>query len=315
MRSIKWIGVILLFPAMVAGQGCCSGGTPLSGSLGLELLRAKQWQAELLLDYNTQHTLVSGHSRLRDNPRNRLTYASLFRLDYALSNRWALTGMFSLVRQEEKIDRITGGTNTIRAQGLGDLLLLAQYVVVQGDRLSVLVGAGAEFPTGETADANPDTGIPFHPDMQPGRGALGWLGSTVFTYSGLLRPSGNVFAQVTYRVGRPADRYTGLQSYQFGNELRLLTGYSDQLLLGKQLFAPSAMLLYRHTQTDLLNGLPSPNTGGQWLHIRAGLQWLISPKLELRGFGEWPLAWQLRGTQLTTSFRSRLSIRYLWQVH
>ena len=203
--------------------------------------------------------------------------------------------------------------NTIRAQGPGDLIVLVQYTALQGERYSLLAGAGAELPTGETTDANPDTGIPFHPDMQAGRGAVAWLGSTLFTYSGVLRASGNVFAQATYRISRSAERYTGLQSYRFGNELRLLTGYSDQLLIGKQLFVPSLMLLYRHTRKDLLNGLPSPNTGGQWLHLRTGLQWAVSPKIEVRGFAEWPMAWQLQGTQLTTALRARLSIRYQWQ--
>lgn len=312
MRMTKWLLLLLLLPAGLAGQGCCSGGTPLSGSLGLEPLTAKQGQIESMLDYNTQSTLVSGKGKLEDNPRNRLTYAGLLRLSYAFSNRWSLTGLLSWVRQEEKIDRIAGGTTTIRAQGPGDLMLLTQYAVLQENRYSLLVGAGIELPTGETSDANPDTGIPFHPDMQAGRGAVAWLGSTLFTYNGVLRPSGNVFAQATYRISSSAERYERLQSYRFGNELRLLTGYSDQLLIGEQLFAPSLMLLYRHTQKDLLNGLPSPNTGGQWLHLRTGLQWAVTPKIEIRSFAEWPLAWQLEGTQLTTALRARLSIRYQW---
>lgn len=302
----------MLLPLGLLGQGCCSGGTPLAGSLGLEPLAAKQWQAEWILDYNTQNTLVSGRSELADNPRNRLTYASLLRLGYAFDNRWSVMGMLSWVRQEERIDRIAGGEVVNRAQGLGDLVLLSQYAFVQKERMSLLGGLGIELPTGETLDANPDTGIPFHPDMQAGRGAIAFLGSTSFAYSGLIRPTGTFLTQVTYRVGRPADRYEGLQSYQFGNELRVLTGYSDQLLIGEQLFVPSIMALFRSTGEDLINGLPSPNTGGQWLHLRPGLQWPVTPQWEIRGFVEFPLAWNLEGTQLTTSLRARLSLRYSW---
>lgn len=301
-----------MLPAWLFGQGCCSGGTPLSGSLGLEPLDAQHLQAEWIFDYNTQRTLVAGSRQLADNPRNRLTYAGLLRLSYAINRRLSVTSLLSWVRQEERVDRITGGSSINRAQGVGDLVLLAQYALVQSSRYQWLAGLGAELPTGSTSDAHPDTGIPYHPDMQAGRGAVAFLGSTLFTYNGLLRPTGALFAQLTYRIGRPADRYEGLQSYQFGNELRVLAGYSDQVLVGKQLFVPSLMALYRHTQEDLLNGLPSPNTGGQWWHLRAGLQWPVTPQWEIRGFGEWPLAWQLKGTQLTTALRARLSLRYQW---
>ncbi len=304
----------LILPAWLFGQGCCSGGTPLSGSLGLEPLDAKHLQAEWIFDYNTQSTLVTGTRKLGDNPRNRLTYAGLLRFSYAMSRRLSFTSLLSWVRQEEQVERVTGGRSINRAQGVGDLVLLAQYAFVSGSRCQWLAGLGAELPTGSTSDAQPDTGIPYHPDMQAGRGAVAFLGSTLFSYNGLLRPTGALMAQLTYRIGRPADRYEGLQSYQFGNELRVLAGYSDQVLVGKQLFVPSLMALYRHTQQDLLNGLPSPNTGGQWWHLRAGLQWPITPQWEVRGFGEWPLAWQLQGTQLTTALRVRLSLRYQWAL-
>ena len=312
MRSFLILFLVTILPVAAIGQGCCSGGTPLSGSLGLEPLFKNQWQAELIFDYNTQKDLVTGSSSLSDNPRNRLTYAGLFRLSYAMNERLSFTGLASWVRQEERIDRINGEETVLFAQGVGDLVLIAQYAFLIKEKYSLLGGFGVELPTGETTDINQDTGIPYHPDMQAGRGAVAILGSTLFSWNGVVRPTGSYFAQLTYRIGQSADRYEGLQSYRFGNELRILTGYSDQLLIGKHIFIPAVMFLFRHTQEDLLNDLPSPNTGGWWTHLRLGLQWPITPKIEIRGFAEMPLAWQLEGTQLTTTLRSRLSVRYTW---
>jgi|UPI0005920526 hypothetical protein len=311
MRGLPLL-LIFWFPLCLQGQGCCSGGPPLSGSLGLEPIRSRQWQVESIFDYNTQQSLVSGTKSFADNPRNRLTYAGLLRVSYAFNARFSLTGLTSWVRQEERIERINGGPGVNYAQGLGDAVVLGQYQVLHKERYSWFAGLGITLPTGDTNDANPDTGIPFHPDMQAGRGAVDFIGSTLFTCNVGIRATSSLFAQVTYRFSRVADRYQGLQSYQFGNELMVLAGFGDQILIGKQLFLPAITAVFRTTQKDLINGLPSPNTGGIWWHLRFGLQWPITPNLETRGFIEAPVAWQLVGTQLTTSLRARLSLLYSW---
>lgn len=299
-------------PLSLYGQGCCSGGPPLSGSLGLEPIQGRYWQVESIFDYNTQQDLVSGTKSFADNPRNRLTYAGLLRVSYALNARLSFTLLTSWVRQEERVRRVGGGQSINYAQGLGDAVLLGQYQVMQQKRYSLFAGFGVTLPIGETSDANPDTGIPFHPDMQAGRGAADIIGSTLFTWNIGLRPTSSLFTQVTCRLSRAADRYQGLQSYQFGNELRVLAGFGDQFLIGKQLILPAISAVFRTTKEDLINGLPSPNTGGIWWHLRFGLQWPITPNFEARGFIETPVAWQLQGTQLTTSLRTRLSLRYSW---
>lgn len=306
--------LVLCSPLILQGQGCCSGGPPLSGSLGLEPIQSKQWQVEWIFDYNTQQSLVTGGTLFSDNPRNRLTYAGLLRATYAFNERLSLTGLVSWVRQEERVERLNGEQTINYAQGAGDAVLLGQYQVLKQERYSLFAGFGVTIPTGDTNDTNSDTGIPFHPDMQAGRGAVDWIGSALFTYHGGLRPTSNLFTQLTYRLGRPADRYQGLQSYQFGNELRVLAGLGEQFLIGKQIIQPAITAVMRVTQEDLLNGLPSPNTGGVWWHLRTGLQWPITPNLETRGFIEFPVAWQLEGTQLTTSLRARLSLRYSWRA-
>ena len=81
MNKILVLFVIgtLGLPAFLHGQACCSGGTPLSGSLGLQNLEGQSVLLEVNYDYNTQHDLVSGSSKLNDNPRRRNTHSILLR--------------------------------------------------------------------------------------------------------------------------------------------------------------------------------------------------------------------------------------------
>jgi hypothetical protein len=308
--------IILLFTAVVfvtsslSAQGCCSGGTPLSGSLGLQATRKGAIMTDLNYDYNTQRSLVSGSDQLGDNPRVRNTHSAIARLGYAFNDKWMATGLLSFIRQEEVTTLNTGGTKSKRAEGIGDAVVFAQYTLLAKEKLTVLLATGVEIPLGSTTATDAETGLPLHPDLQAGRGAWSLINSAMLTVNDILRPTTILSLQATYRNTTPADRYEGLQEYRFGNELRLLAGLSDQLLLGTVLLDPSFFVLYRHTQVDEINGLPSPNTSGNWIHLRPGVEWPIHPDLRFGGFVEFPVWWDLEGTQLTTSFRTRFSLRY-----
>lgn len=296
---------------LLSGQACCSGGTPLSGSLGLGQQYGGSWSLGLLYDYNTQTYLVSGSESLTDNPRRRTTHAVLARLGYAINDKWSITGLFSTVRQDEVTDRLSGGKSTIRAEGIGDAVLFGQYSLLNTLTYTVLIGGGMEIPFGSTLEQDEKTGLPLHPDLQPGRGAWSFLaGARALAYGGL-RPTTTWSLQLTYRYARPADRYEGLQAYEFGNELRVLAGVADRFDLQTLFIDPSLSVLYRYTQEDLVNGIASPNTGGHWWHLRPSVQWVFSPRFQIVTFVEVPLFWNLEGTQLTTSLRGRLSVQYV----
>lgn len=302
--------LMLCLPFLSMGQACCSGGTPLSGSLGLNHQLGGTWSLGVLYDYNTQHHLVAGNMPLSDNPRRRTTQAVLARVGYAFNDKWSMTGLLSTVRQDETTERIAGGSSLKRAEGVGDAVLFGQYSLVNNLRHTILLGGGAEIPLGSTLEQDSETGLPLHPDLQPGRGAWSFLGGVKAMAYGGIRPTTSWSVQMTYRYARPAGRYEGLQTYKFGNEIRLLAGISDRFDLRAFFLDPSLLVLYRHTQVDLVNGNPSPNTGGHWWHLRPSVQWVFSPQFQVSTFVEFPLFWQLEGTQLTTSLRGRVSVQY-----
>lgn len=314
MKDIITILLLNLMPFVLAGQACCSGGTPLSGSLGLQNMEAGGGLVELNYDYNTQHDLVAGAEELGDNPRRRNTHSLLLRAGYAFNERWTLLGIFSWIRQEEVTQRQSGGKGLKEAQGIGDAVLFGQYNLLTNSSLSLLLGAGAEIPVGGTGRVDAETGLPLHPDLQPGRGAWAFLGGARLTLFQVLRPTTSFTSNLTYRLTTPADRYQGLQEYEFGNELRLLTGFADRFTLGTTFFDPSLLLLYRHTVPDKTNGFDTPNTGGHWVHFRPGFEWVLGPGFQVGAFGEMPLYRNLKGTQLTTTARVRVTFRYTFQT-
>lgn len=306
--------LLLLSCGTVYGQACCSGGTPLSGSLGLQQTPGGTAYVGLIYDYNTQGSLVTQGRLLDDNPRARNTHSVLLRAGYGLSDRWLISALCSWVQQQEVIERPSGSKDERHAQGIGDAVLFAQYTLFSQPGYSLLLGAGTEVPLGSTLERDALTGLPYHPDLQPGRGAWSFLGSSKFAVFLPFRPTLSFDLQLTYRLAPSADRYEGLQAYQFGEELRLLGGLADRFSLGGIFVDPSVQLLYRRTGRDRINGLPASNTGGHWLHLRPGLQLAFSPALQLSAFVEAPLWWRLQETQLTTSLRARLSLMYSFEA-
>lgn len=304
-----FLGLIFSWQAAFA-QACCSGGTPLSGSLGLQRMAAGSALVELTYDYNTQHDLISGSTRLDNNPRRRNTHSMLLRGVYALNDRFSLFGILSFIRQEEVIMRQSGERGIKQAAGFGDAVLFGQYSLVDRPALDLLLGAGVQIPVGSVGHIDNETGLPLNPDLQPGTGSWdGLLGARLSIYH-VFKQNLSFTSNITYRLTTPADRYAGRQRYEFGDELRWLTGFSDQFLIGTGIVTPSILVMYRRTQADKTNDFATPNTGGHWLHLRPGLGYAFSPRLNLNVFGEIPLYRQLEGTQLTTSTRFRISMAY-----
>lgn len=301
---------LLLFPLWLRGQACCSGGTPLSGTLGLQRLDGGSGLLELNYDFNTQGDLVAGSTELGDNPRRRNTHSVLLRSAYSFSDRWTLMGLFSLVRQEEVIDRPTGVQGLKEAQGIGDAVLFGQYTAWLRPRASLLLGAGLTLPIGATGRVDAETGLPLHPDLQPGAGAWDVLGGARLSLQHVFVNNLSFTANLTYRLTTPSDRYQGRQRYEFGNELQLFSGFDYVWPVGKGLLEPSLLFFYRYTTADQTNGFPMPNTGGHWLHLRPGLGYSINPSIRIGAFGEVPLYRRLEGTQLTTTARLRITIAY-----
>ena len=300
---------VLLSSTSVNGQGCCSGGTPLSGNLDIAANPSKTLSVRLTYDNNKLQDLLVQTKELEDKTRTRLSNSVLLRLNYSLNKRIAFTSLLTYSNQIEKVE-FQNFSSKSQAVGLGDIVFFVQYNFINSNKTSLSSAVGIKAPTGRIDRANDDTGLLLPPDLQPGTGALDYLFSSQYARKNLFDKNLNFQAGLTYRLATPAERFNSQQIYKFGNEFQFFAGMSNSFYIKKSILTPQLTLRYRHTGFDETNEVKTANTGGHWTYL--SLSSLFSPNSKISFFiqGSFPLYRNLDGVQLTTSYRITTSVSY-----
>ena len=157
---------------IMQGQTCCSGGTPLTGNLGIQGIESKSFYFQLVYDYNFLNDLFSGKQILHDNTSERSTQTILFQGIYSFSNRFSVNTLFTFVSQQRKNFSQTGTTNVTKTNGVGDAVVLAQYTPFSNLKRSLTLALGPKLPIGKFDAVDSEFGIALSPDLQPGTGSL-----------------------------------------------------------------------------------------------------------------------------------------------
>ena len=290
-------------------QACCTGGIPLSSSLGIKAYPEKSFVIDLSYDINKMDQLFSGNSKLDDSNRERTTNSTFLRFSYALNKKWAISTIIPYVWQKQTVFSSAGNTSQ-SSNGVGDVVLLGQYTVLQNNKEQLITAIGPKFPTGSVYKRDKEFEILLPPDLQPGTGSYDIISAISYSRHGIVRPTLRANAQISFRYSFDVGRYDGGQKYRFGNELVLNLGFTDSFLLAKKVFNPGILLKYRHTQEDENNGNKFPNTGGSLLYLVPSLDIQITPNLNLYSNLEIPVYTDVIGTQLVTSYRGKVGINY-----
>ena len=298
-----------LLPNQIYAQGCCSGGTPLSGNLDIVTGSPRTLTFRFTYDHNNLSDIVFESRELDDKSRTRLTDATLFRTDYTFNKQFAASILLSHVRQEE-IVKTPGGDNSTVGQGFGDLVFLLQYNAFQKNNTSVSIAVGFKAPTGPVNRKNESTDLLLNPDLQPGTGAWDFMGTAQFTQSDLFINFLNFRYSIIYRLTNEADRFNQQQQYEFGNELQSVIGFNYSIYAKKIQLIPQLMFRYRYTAFDQTNGIETPNTGGHWAYIIPGIETYFTPQFGFGFLAEIPISRTLTGIQLTTSYKLTGSVFY-----
>jgi len=302
MRQIwqQMVGSVILIITLSNGslaQSCCSGGVPLSTSIGLPRAAVGTWQFSLNYDLNVLNTLKDATTTLDDDSRRRITHSILAQAGYTFTQRFSADLFISYVRQERRIMQF-GNINNTATNGIGDAVVLLKYSVLPFLQL----GLGVKAPTGAT-DKTRDDGIALNADLQPGSGS--WDGILWGSFNTQLksRPSFTLFNTTTFRLTGANGDYLGSEVYEFGNEFQTIVGASDRLVIGKIMLDPSLAFRFRKVAADKNDNQEVGSTGGQWIFINPGVSYNITPSLSWQVNGEIPLYSKLVGTQLTPTFR------------
>lgn len=292
---------------LVKSQTCCSGGVPLSSSIGLDNTTIKNdFNIDLSYDYNNLTTLKSGTKKFDDDSRTRITNSILMNISYAFIDEFSVEILIPYINQKRIIS--TNQTTVDQSYGIGDLISLFKYNYKK-KKYSVIVAGGIKFPTGSTNETNND-GIVLNPDLQPGSGTWDFI----------------VLNSITKKINKNRDQFLTLRfiknfngtnknlynnrSYKFGSEKILSLSLQDQYVILKKQITPKIDLKYRSVAKDISSNFEQPNTGGNWLFIATEGIVNLTKNLSLRGKFEIPLYSNLNGNQLTTTYRVITGIAY-----
>lgn len=314
MKAISTIFLILFFAAILHfrsfGQACCSGGVPVGGTLGLGTADANSIQVLISYDNNIIHDLIDGRTLLEDETRERQTRSIIAEINYGISDTWAITAFIPYVRQERSILGFQGSSEFTDAEGLGDIILLLKYRVLNPQKFPDwhwVVGGGPKFPTGNS-DLKNLNGLTMVADMQPGSGSLDGFLWTFLQKSRILGNQNlSLLSVLTYRKSGANRNYNEVQRYQFGDDFQLNLGMNYNFFI-KWPVDFFLFVRYRSQTVDLIDENVFPGSGGKWVYAIPGVNWNLSPNTAIRAAVELPLYRDLLGTQLTTTYRYTLSL-------
>lgn len=270
----------------------------MSGNLGMASLPKGSLQINLAYDLNVLKTLKQGTTTLEDDSRERLTHSVLLEAGYSFSERVSMDILLPWVRQERTINAITGSSNNTYTQGAGDLTLLLKRRFFS----NLLIGGGMKLPTGPSNERN-QQGIPLNADLQPGSGAMDKILYLNYQNSFQKRPTATLYLTSIFRLTGTKEDYLGSSTYEFGNEFQLMSGISDQFLLGNLILSPSLRLRYRYALRDEFNGNEFSSSGGDFIFIQPGATWEIFPNFSYFINLEIPVYARVNESQLSPTWR------------
>ncbi len=291
-------------------QACCSGGVPVGGTLGLGTADAKSIQVLVTYDNNIIHDLMDRRTLLEDETRARQTRSMITEINYGLTDKWAITAFIPYVRQERNILGFQGSREFTMAEGLGDIILLLKYRVLNPENhpeWNWIVGAGPKLPTGRSNLQNSNR-LTMVADMQPGSGSLDGFLWTYLQKSKILGNNNlSLLSVITYRKSGANNSYNEVQRYQFGDDFQFNLGVNYNFFL-KWPVDVFYFTRYRSQTVDLIDEHVFPGSGGKWISGIPGVNLNLGKDVALRAAVEVPLYRDLLGTQLTTTYRYTLSL-------
>lgn len=299
---------LLFFHQSGHSQTCCSGGVPLSGNIGFDGSERGTLQMELSYDLNYLATLKNGADIYQDETRRRTTQSLLFKTGYSISERWAVDGLFTYVKQGRRIT-YSGQVNQVQTSGIGDAVVILKYVLssLADTGTEFQLGAGPKIPFGRS-DLMDERGITLNADLQPGSGSWDLITWGYVARQIKRRPSATISGRIVGRFNGVNPEYLGSQTYQFGHSFQVYLGFGEQMNIGTQIISASLFFRYRQAFPDRVSSQVLDNTGGQWLNIIPSIGWHLKSNTILQIVPEIPLYGKVEGIQLSPTFRLQFGL-------
>lgn len=282
---------------------CGCAAVPLLDAIDTSAIQAGDFYLNFTTEFHEMNDLVVGSKQISDETRRqRSSVSQAVSMSYALSDRWAVSGLVSYIEHSRKIGASTASEQN--TSGLSDGVVLLRYTPIYQTPFSrhlLSLGFGVRLPIGKD-----DAGgiIRASEDMQPSVGARGNIYWGAYSYG--FNQAGTI--QFNASASFIDNDEENDANYTFADEINFTAGISQNI--GTK-FSYSASLRYRDTTADRRNGFDIPNTGGKWLDFVPAFQYSITDKLNVGVSGRVPVKRDLDGfIQFTTSYSYALSLTY-----
>ena len=297
---------------MIFSQGSCCGGMGTTGSrFGLGTANAKSLQLQLAYDLNYMGTLYNGDVRLDNNGTQRVIHSGILEVNYGINRRFSVAGIMTYIGQEIGSTTLDGIRQIEYMRGFGDMVIMAKLRITNPlayNGWGLYAGIGPKLPTGNFNHSRSDGSI-YSMDLQPGTGsfdAISWLS---LSKSHLFINNMYFNSGAMFRLSGKNRNFRDSLTYKTGNEFQYTAGLSYNFF-SKIVFDVFGYVRYRYQEMDKLSGEPVSNCGGHWLFISPGIKVNFTQNFSFVFFTDLPIYQNIRGPQLTTTYRFSAGLIY-----
>lgn len=291
-------------------QTCCSAGAQVSSIYTIPNEDKRVIAINVAYEYSNINLLIDNNERLINDPRTRFGQSILTKVDYVLNSRVSFSAALPFVHQSRKSISLQE-----QSFGIGDALILAQYIVASNKQFQVSISGGVKLPTGNTNQRN--QGIFLSPDMQSGSGTFDYIVQLGIDKKNLFSPFSTLSFRSYYRNNGVNNSFAKTETsngrrFGFGDEWSSVLTYQYTFIRPKAFIIPDINLKVRTATANIELQSFAPNSGRTWLSFPFGLTYRPDEKKFFRAYAEIPLYQRLSGLQITTSFVTGLQFRYIF---
>jgi hypothetical protein len=278
---------------------------------GLGTANAKSLQLQLAYDLNYMNDIYDRAERLENDGTQRVIHSGILEANYGISRRFSVAGIFTYMGQEIASKTLDGIRQIEYLHGFGDMAIVAKIRITNPLAYSgwgLYAGIGPKLPTGSHRNIKPDGSL-YTMDLQLGTGSWDMISWLSLNKSHLFIKNLYLSSGATFRLSGNNRSFRDSLIYRSGNEFQLTTGLSYNLY-SKVIFDFFGYLRYRYQDMDRLSGEPVSGCGGHWLFISPGIKANFTQNFSFIFFTDLPIYQNIRGPQLTTTYRFSAGLIY-----
>jgi len=299
--------ILPLLLAHLSAQGqCCSAGNPVGGDGSQDGLKKSELRvfAAYRLSYSRDYYHLNSKEKIQHIDKSYYNYSSLS-MTYGVNWRFTIHSEMGYFFNKTQVVKLSAGTETIEASGIGDLSLTLRYSLLPVKLVNesqLIFSFGGRFPIGAFNEQTNGVVIPV--SLQPSSGALKINSGLFYSHKKKdARFGWSSFAFFEWSNKIEEDFLT----YKYGNFYMLeVSGFYSR----QPGFVASLATRLELRQRDAReNDTKIESTGGAVVFLKPQVQVSIHKTWAVLGLVDVPVYKYVNGYQLTNLFAFQVGVR------